>query len=204
MTYQLKTVYKKYFQKSRGFLFPLLGIQKYAEFMPVESYVQWEGVYELHDYKLILVYEIEDSKHWRKFVLDKIMSNQFFDEYCEMKDLNKIVIVFDLNCVKNDFDNFLLGKYSKLSNLLKKNIRDFYGYNSAEWPYMESFLFPNKYIKSYGKILDVEEKHIRVTGELCDLPDLEKETLKLKPNGTNNDVDKLNMEHRKDFQTDIN
>jgi hypothetical protein len=47
--------------------------------------------------------------------------------------------------------------------------------------------------------LDVEEEHIRFTGELCDLPNLNLETLKIKPYAKVNDVDKINMESRENI-----
>ena len=108
-----------------------------------------------------------------------------------------------MHSVAEDYDHVVHGRYSKLSKLTKSKIRDFYGYGSPEWAYMEGFLFPEKHITTYSKILDVDEQHIRFTGELCDKPNLDKETLKTNLHGKINDVDKLNMEHRKDFQTDI-
>ena len=64
---------------------------------------------------------------------------------------------------------------------------------------MESFLFPEKYIEIYSKILNVDEIHIRHTGELCDLPDFDKETLKIKTYAKLNDVDQINMESGKNI-----
>ena len=203
MTSKIEKLYDKYFQKSRSFLLPILGYKKSSQFKPIQSYLAWDNVFSIEDRKLIVVYKNYKTKEWNKFLLE-LMNNQMFNDYHETEDENVVVLSFDLNCISQDYQYVLEGKYSKLSKLLKKSIRDFYTYSSPEWAYMEAFLFPERHVETYSKLLDVKEEHIKFSGELCNLPDLEKETLKLKPNGTNNDVDKLNMEHRKDFQTDIN
>lgn len=201
---KIEKAHSKYFQKSKAFLYPILGIKKTLTFEPEECYLSWLNKYSIKDYKLIVVYKNYKSKDWNKYLANILMTNNFFENFFLSEDSSSVILVFDLHCIRNDYDNVINGKYSKLSKIVVDCIRDYYKYNSPEWAYMEGFLFPEKHIATYSKILDVEEKHIRVTGELCDLPNLEKETLKLKLNGTNNDVDKLNMEHRKDFQTDIN
>ena len=124
-----------------------------------------------------------------------------FNEYYDI-DAETIAVSFDLYSISEDYQYVIDGKYSKLSKQTKSKIREYYGYNSPEWAYMESFLFPERYIPTYSKILDVDEEHIRFTGELCDLPNLNKETLKLKPYAKINDVDQINMESGEDLQID--
>ena len=167
--------------------------------MPIQSYMSWQDNYGIKDYNLILTYKTSDKYEWKKYLVETLMANELFNDYHQTDDPSIVVLSFDLNCISKDYDHILAGKYSKLSKVLKKRIRDYYNYNSAEWAYMESFLFPDKYIPIYGKILDVEEEHIRFTGELCDLPDLDKETLKLKLYAEINDVDKINMESRENI-----
>jgi hypothetical protein len=160
--------------------------------------MQWEGVYKLTDHNLILTYYERDEPQWDKYLLNTIMANRMFNEYYRIDD-EILAVSFDLHSISEDFDHVIEGRYSKLSRVLKSKIREFYGYNSPEWAYMESFLFPDRYIPTYSKILDVEEEHIRFTGELCDPPNLDKETLKLKPYAKINDVDQINMESREDI-----
>jgi hypothetical protein len=204
MSYVIKQIYHKYFQKSRSFLLPVLGLKKAGLYVPMQSYMSWENMYKTSDYNLILTYNTSNTYEWEKYLVETLMTNKMFNEYHLTDDPSIIALSFDLNCIAEDYDYILQGKYSKLSKVLKKKIRDYYNYNSAEWAYMESFLFPDNYIPLYGKILDVDEEHIRFTGELCDLPNLDKETLKIKPYAKINDVDQINMESRKDLQIDSN
>ena len=197
-TYHIKKLYNRYFQKSKSFLFPILGIKKNSTYPPLDVYLSWENVYDITDKKLIVTYKKHDTNDWKKYISD-LMNNHLFNDYHLTEDDSIIVLSFDLNCVKDDYEKVLDGKYSKVSNLLKKKIRDYYSFNSPEWTYMESFLFPEKYTKFYSDMLDVNEEHIRFTGELCDKPNLELETLKIKPYAKINDVDKINMESRENI-----
>jgi hypothetical protein len=199
MSYVIKKLYSKYFQKSRSFLFPILGLKKNAKFIPIQCYMAWENVYSTEDRKLILIYEKENTVEWKNYIARTVMSNQLFECYIETEVEDEVALVFDLHCIEKDYVNVLEGKYSKLDKLSKKRIREYYGYASAEYAYIESFLYPDKYVKTYSQLLDVEEEHIRFTGELCDLPNLNLETLKIKPYAKVNDVDKINMESRENI-----
>ena len=61
----MDAVYTDYFQKSKVFLYPLLKLKKGLDFVPVETYVSWDGVYETSDYKFICVYK---SKFDEEFI----------------------------------------------------------------------------------------------------------------------------------------
>ena len=199
MTYVIRKIYDKYFQKSRSFLLPILGLKKNAKFTPLQCYMAWQDVYSIKDRKLILVYEKEESVEWRNYIARTVMSHQMFDCYIETEIEDEVALVFDLHCIEQDYISVLQGRYSKLDRASKKKIREYYGYNSAEYAYIESFLYPEKYYKTYSEILDVEEEHIKFTGQLCDLPNLDKETLKIKTYAKINDVDKINMESRENI-----
>lgn len=203
MTRVIKKLYSKYFQKSKAFLLPILGIKKSTPYPAINSYMCWEEVYMLTDYKLVLTYYVRDDAKWDQYLLNILMNNQMFNEYHEI-DGEVIAVSFDLNSRKEDFEHVLFGRYSKLSKMTKARIRDFYGYDSPEWAYLESFLYPDKYIAMYSRLLNVDPQHIKHTGELCDKPDVDKETLKLKAYGKLDDVDKVNMEQRQDIQADPN
>lgn len=200
MSYVIKQIYNKYFQKSKCFLFPVLGIKKESEYIPIQSFLTWKNVYTLNDYNLILTYENSKSIKWHKYIINIIMNNRMFNEFFKINE-NIVAISFDLHALQDDYDKIIKGKYSQISKQSKIKIRNYFGYNSPEWAYMESFLFPEKYIKIYSKILNVDEIHIRHTGELCDLPDFNKETLKIKikTHAKLNDVDQINMESRKNI-----
>lgn len=194
MSYKLKSVYSKYFQKSRSFLFPILGLKKNATYAPLYVHLAWENMFTIEDKMLLVSYKKFNDLNWEKYLVETLMASQMFNDYHETDESDIVVVSFDLKIIAEDYDKVLEGKYSKISKLLKKKIRDFYIYNSPEWAYMESFLFPEDYYGMYSKLLNVEEEHILYTGQLCDLPDLDKETLKLKPYAKINDVDQINME----------
>lgn len=204
MTQQLKKLYGKYFQKSKSFLYPLVGIKKDSLYAPIQTYMAWDGIFSITDQKLIATYYVRDDEQaWDSYLLNTIMKNKFFSEYHEL-DEEILAVSYDLSLMADDYQKVLFGQYSKLSKILKGRIREFYGYNSPEWAYMESFLFPDRYVPMYSKLLDVDESHIRHTGELCDKPNLDSETLKIKPHGKINDANSHKVESNQDFQADSN
>ena len=174
----IKSLYKDYFQKSYTFLYPLLGFKKKSTpFKPVQTYVSWPGEVATTDRKLICVYEIQDTQSWHDFETKALLCHPMLD-YVQKVDDNHMVYVFDLHTFKNDFDKFLNGKYSTFSQDAKKYISDYYGIHTPEWVYIESFLFPKKYFKSYAEILLVSVNSLEKVGELCNKMNEEKETLK--------------------------
>lgn len=201
MSKLIKKLYSKYFQKSRSFLLPILGIKKNTTFPSINSYLCWEGMYVLTDYKLILTYYVDTDPKWNNYLLHILMNNPFFHEYHEI-DKEYVALSFDMQSFKDDFEHVLFGRYSKLSKLTKGKIREYYGYHTPEWAYVESFLFPDKYMQLYSELLDVHIQHIKHTGELCDKPDIDKETLKLKPNEKHHDADSHKLESEQNIQTD--
>lgn len=174
----IKSLYKDYFQKSYTFLYPLLGFKKKSTpFKPVQTYVSWPGEVATTDRKLICVYEIQDTQSWHDFETKVLLSHPMLDAVEKIED-SKIAYIFDLHTFKNDFDKFLNGKYSTFSQDAKKHISDYYGIHTPEWVYVESFLFPKKYFKSYAEILLVPVNSLEKVGELCNKMNEEKETLK--------------------------
>lgn len=194
----IKKLYNRYFQKSRAFLFPVLGLKKITKYPFVQSYLQMQDKYVTDDYKLIAVYNQHEDSGWNHYLLHTIMANPMFEEIIYLEN-GQVAIVFSLRYLKDDYELFLAGKYSKLSKTTRTLIREFYGYNSPEWAYMESFLYPEKYIGLYSKLLDVDSVHIRHTGQLCDLPDLEQETLKIKAHAKLNAHDRVILEQWKNI-----
>ena len=76
-----------------------------------------------------------------------------------------------------NWDHFINGKYSKLSSNIKSKILKFFDKHSGNYAYMYSYLMPEKHFAEYSEILNVEEEFLRKVGELCNKPDLKKETL---------------------------
>jgi len=172
-------LHKKYFQKSKSFLYPTLGIKRTAYASPTSTYISIEGSIGAEDVKLICSFKRDDSDRYKEFESNMLFSSPLYIEKIELKDCN--LYVFDLEIYSNDYFNFILGRYSKLSNILKKAIRDHYGEKSMEYSYMETYLYPDKFFAIYAKLLSVEIGILEKLGELCDPCDLDKETLKILP-----------------------
>lgn len=170
-------LYGKYFQKSRSFLYPVLGIKRTSNRAPAGTYISLDGKIGAEDMKLICTFKHDESEGFQSFENQMLTSNPLFEEKIVVKDYN--LYVFNFEPYKHDWFNFLLGKYSKLSIVVKRAIKTYYGENSAEYKYIESYLYPEKFIDVYAKLLDVSTDSLKSIGELCDPFDMEKETLKI-------------------------
>lgn len=173
----IDSLYTKYFQKSRSFLYPALGIKKTSLHNPSGTYIALEGLVAPEDMKLAVTFKEDTSEGFRSFEEQMLLSNPLYGSLVQVKDYN--IYLFDYTMYQADWFNFILGKYSKLSSPLKRAIKQYYGENSAEYKYIDSYLYPEKYLAVYAKLLNVEEETLRQVGELCDPCDLEKETLKI-------------------------
>jgi len=174
----MKDIYRKYFQKSFTFLYPLLGITKKSN-KPSQTYIEWEGLFTKDDRKLICIYKRKDSEDWYQFEKDELVNHPMLD-YCLPIDDNNVVYVFDFNIYKDDYDNFINGKYSKLSTNAKKHLTTYYGIHTPEWVYIESYIFPETYFDKYAKILQIDVNLLKQVGELCETYDHHRELCKIK------------------------
>jgi len=174
----MDSIYSKYFQKSRSFLYPILGIKKGSYATPTGTYIAIQDLIEADETKLICTFKEDDSKEFKNFEEQMLITNPLFDRILEVDGYK--LYIFDLKVYESDWFNFLLGKYSRLSSTMKKAIKIFYGEKSAEYKYMDSYLHPEKYFEDYAKILDVKIEDLKRIGELCDPCDLDKETLVIK------------------------
>ena len=77
----MNDLYRKYFQKSFTFLYPLLGFKKRNKHKPIQTYVMWEDVYNKDARKLICVYKRDDSEEWRTFEREHLVTHYMLD-YC--------------------------------------------------------------------------------------------------------------------------
>jgi hypothetical protein len=171
----MSDIYRKYFQKSITFLYPLLGFKKNKHPRPVQTYLSWKETGTApHHRKLVCVYEKKNTEEWKNFEREHLITHKML-ELCVPVDDNTIVYIFDFNHLASDFDFFLKGKYSELSTFVKKTLTDYYGTHTPEWVYIESYLFPGKYFKQYADILLIDEQFLKQVGQLCDRYDPEKE-----------------------------
>jgi len=168
-------VYTDYFQKSKVFLYPLLQLKKGLTYVPKQTYIAMEHMHSPEDYRLLCEYHVKMSENFDKFCNTYIKNHPRFDEYIDIGD-NKHVFIFDFISFKNDFNKFLVGKYSQFSLNSKMIILDFFS-DGRSSDYIEAFLSPENYHEDYADELNVDVKIIESVFELCSLPDINKETL---------------------------
>jgi|688.fasta_scaffold11077_6 hypothetical protein len=175
----LNSVYKKYFQKSKVFLYPILGIKRGVSVVPIETYISWKGYYNSEDMKLICVYDVRTDDEYKHFEKNVLLNHNRLNDYVKVD--NQLVLTFDLSDLGDDWFHFINGKYSKISMNLKQKILNFFDKYSGNYAYMHSYLIPEKYFSNYAELLGVEPEMLIQVGELCTKPDMEKETLFLEP-----------------------
>lgn len=172
-----------YFQKSKVFLYPLLGITTDVPFTPSNTYIAWDKKYTSDSLKLICVYEGEKiDKKIEEFVLfykNRILTHPLFQSNCSYEEDSKTIFiyVFDYSQYEEDFKNFLEGKYSKFNASVKNKLVNFFtGKGKSEY-YIKSYLYPEQYHNEYSEELDVPLDIIKTAYELCSPPELKMETL---------------------------
>jgi hypothetical protein len=175
----IKETYSNYFQKSKTFLLPALGLRKCEQTASIMTFISWEGRYTPADYKLVLVKlgNIDDPEY-RRFEKIYLLSNTLFETIIPI-DKETIAYVFNFERLKDDWNYFLRGKYSRLSITLKDRIRSYYGDIAVEWEYVKSFLYPNDYFEEYARLLNVHPDLLAQVGELCDPWNNDFETFKV-------------------------
>jgi hypothetical protein len=174
----ITSLYPKYFQKSKSFIYPLVNIPKNAQFSPTLTYLSWEGVYTLNDTRLIAKYETDvKSLKWLHFLRATLFNNPFFDNYSFNDEGTIAIVVFNMTLRKDSYKHVIQGKYSQINPDMRSLILMYYGYNTPEWAYMQTFLTPLKFTSLYAKLLDCHEEKLIEIGELCDIPNFTKEHL---------------------------
>jgi len=172
-------IYKDYFQKSKIFLYPLLEIKKGVRYVPIDTYLAWEGQYSFEDSKLMCLYKQKFTKTFAKFEEFQLLNHKYLDDYRELGD-DLHLYIFDLVNYKKDIQNVIKGTYSKMRKKTKTQILDFFGDIAPISEYIESYIYPEYYHEDYANELNVRIADIEKVWELCSKPDLEKETLKIK------------------------
>lgn len=176
----LTALYKKYFQKSKIFLYPLLDIQRGSYAVPTETYICWNSYYNSEDMRLVCVYNVDNNLKYEEFEKKVLFKHSRLVDYTKINDTTS-VFTFDFSDYSEDWFNFMNGKYSKINPILKRKILNYFNDNSANYVYVNSYLYPEKFFTQYATILDVDVEFLKEVGELCSKPDLNKETLVLEP-----------------------
>lgn len=168
-------IYTEYFQKSKVFLYPLLHIKKGMVHVPVETYVAWENVYGIEDYRFLCEYKTKRTVAFNKFEKEYLLGHSLFEDAIELDELRHLYI-FDFTKLKSDHTRFINGKYSQLTLETKVTIIDFFGQGKIS-EYIQGFLSPEEVHTEYALFLDVDKEFIEAIYEVCTPPDIEKETL---------------------------
>ncbi len=178
---KIKSLYKDYFQKSKVFLYPALGIKKAVSVTPIKTYVSWESKYAPGDMRLICLYHLRNDLDYKVFEKNKLFGNPLFENFWEIEaETPQAVYVFNFEQYKADWQFFLKGKYSQFSPELKKKISEYCDKATANYTYVESYLYPERFYEIYSQMLLVSIESLKIAGELCDKPDLPKEILTAK------------------------
>lgn len=175
---EVTTLYKEYFQKSKVFLFPQLGLVNKTLAKPKNTYLHIEGnTSELNlRYPLYVCYDKIESKEFEKFERSMFAHHWFVDFIEQEAD---VIYVFDCTEIAKDYELVTEGKYSKTSDEFKKKILARYTNTKKNLVYVNSYLNPDAYYEMYARILNCDIKILKEVGELCSKPDTEQETIKV-------------------------
>jgi len=171
----INALYKKYFQKSKIFVYPLLDIKRGTQIVPIETYFSWDKLYTPEDKKLICVYETTES-NFSEFERSTLMKHTRLIDYKAVSDTQS-VFVFDFSDLSDDWNHIIYGRYSKIDKDTKRKIVNFFDQYSGNYIYVTSYMYPEKFFKRYAELLNASEELLEQVGELCDKPNLEKEKL---------------------------
>ena len=169
-------VYTQYFQKSKVFLYPLLGVEQGIKIVPVNTYVCWKNLYSTSDRRLICVYEENDKSRFHEFEKNTLKSNLLYETSITLDD-KRTAIIFNYSFYKSDYDCIIEGKYSKLSKNSKDIIEKFFINNSKMAERVNSFLYPEEHHQSLADKLGVDFNVIQNLHEICSKLNIKNETL---------------------------
>jgi hypothetical protein len=171
----------EYIQRSKIFIYPFLYIPYSCLVTPENTYVAWirdgKEFVSSEDKKIICVYKDIINQEERKDEKKYLLHNRYFDDIIPIGD-GKTVYVFKINRINIDWewDVFLNGEYSLLTDVAKRTIRNFYNEDPMK-TYIDVYFNPNKYYERYSQILDIPMESLSETRELLSAPDINKETL---------------------------
>ena len=187
---KIKDIYSGYFQKSKVFLYPVLGLKR-GSISPINTYFSWEENVTIEDIKLVCLHYLRDDDEFLNFEDKGLLGNSLYEDYKEV-DHDKAVYIFNLSEHEKDFNHVIAGRYSKISNSLKNKIKNYYGPSTANYAFIDSYLYPENYYDTYAKFLTTNNVDfpgmvnlLKEVGELCSKPNFKKEELKMSVNALN-------------------
>jgi hypothetical protein len=172
----IDALYTNYFQKSKVLLYPLLGIKRGCTAVPEQTYLSWGTKISTEDMKLVAVYPVRKDQEYITFEKNVLLKHPRITDYIPLNN-EQCIFTFDFSDLKDDWQKFISGNYSKMNPQLKRKIRDHFDKNTSTSIYIDSYMFPEKYFALYADLLGVEESLLKNVGELCSPPNLDKENL---------------------------
>ena len=166
-------LYNEYFQKSKVFCYPFLGISRDTQIFPAQTFMSWEGKYDIVDARLICHFANCCQPLFENYSKYNLEGNAFFEKIIKIAD-DQYVYVFNFSENINDWNMVLLGRYSKLSKVYKDSIINYFeASKSAET--IKKILMPKNHYNEFAALLNVSPSLIAAVGEVVDAPDLRKE-----------------------------
>jgi len=172
----IQKVQQNYVQKSRMFLYPLLGITRGHPIVPTQTFMAWKNEYGIADHKLIAIYHMRTDKQFKIFEEKVLLQNPLFEDFFELED-GTGAYVFDFAQHVKDYKRIIHGKYSLLTDEYKIKVLQFFKKGNINNVTMMSYVKPKNYFSQYAKLLGVDVAMLKDVGELCNPPDLIQETL---------------------------
>ena len=182
---EITKLYQDYFQKSKAFLYPVLGIRRTETINPINTYISWENHISKEDRTLIVLFDVQNTQGYRSFEKLILFKNPLFVDVIECEN-NQNAYIFTFDEYRDDWTAFLQGRYSKMSEKIKNGAKAYYGINTGEWAYMKSYFYPEQHYQQYARLLTDEKDTLRMIqqlikiGELCNPYNVEREDLKVK------------------------
>lgn len=158
-------------------MYPILGLQRGISTVPSGTYIAWEKLIEPADQKLIITYNCINHDEYPDFKKNVLLQHDFLIDI-RIGENDEHIYVFDLLAIGTDYQSFLQGRYSMMSDEVKELILTFFDGDRKTLEFVESYLFPEDYFDDYSRLLNVDIELLESVGELCAPPDLIKETLK--------------------------
>ena len=177
----MKQIYKEYFQKSKVFLYPLLGIKKGVRFVPIQTYISWDNV-NLKGNKFLCLYSIDPhcettKRQFEVFKELDLIPHSKYEEYHKISS-EMHLFIFDFSHLKKDLKKFKEGQYSQFTKGTKTIITNFFGKIGSITEYVDSYLYPEEYYEKYAELLKIPVETFEEVTELCDKPDMNEEDFK--------------------------
>jgi hypothetical protein len=170
-------------------MYPLLGITNSAPFKPTNTYLEFlERGLTTESTNLIVAYDRahkdNNPESFSSFEGKYLFSNRFFSDFEENYD--NILYFFDLSRINADYKKIVDGRYTTLSEPLKRLIDRYHTSHMGPNAHIRRWLFPNDQAYDfYAKQYNVEPELLKKGVELCSKPDIEQETFRIKISSEN-------------------